>query len=230
MAEDVNPFYEACRPVMAGLLWTLADFRLEGVENVPPRGALIVASNHLHFADPPLLGGVLPRYIRFMAKREAFKFPWGLLFTTAYGAFRVNRNQVDRRALARAEAILRSGGVVGMFPEGHRSPGKGLQRAFDGAALIARRTGAPVLPVGIAGTEAVFKAKPRWPITVRVGEPFQVKTGCPLKEATLDMMCRIAALLPERYRGVYGQNGRTLPNAQRPQPDAALSTQRPARS
>jgi 1-acyl-sn-glycerol-3-phosphate acyltransferase len=199
----VNLFYEACRPVMAGLLWTLADFHLEGEELVPRKGPLIVASNHLHFCDPPLLGGVLPRYIRFMAKREAFRFPFGLIFTTAYGAFPVRRQELDRAALRKAEQILSAGGVVGMFPEGHRSHGKGLLPAFDGAALIARRSGAPVLPVGVAGTEAVFKTRPRWPITVRVGEPFQALTGCPLKEATRDMMRRIAALLPERYRGVY---------------------------
>ncbi|HLQ33298.1 MAG TPA: lysophospholipid acyltransferase family protein [Chloroflexota bacterium] len=202
----MNPFYEACRPVIAALLWALADFRLEGKERVPREGPLIVASNHLHLADPPLLGGVLPRYVRFMAKQEAFKFPFGLIFAPAYGAFPVRRNQMDRQALRRAERILSEGGVVGMFPEGHRSHGKGLLPAFDGAALLARRSGAPILPVGIAGTEAVFNTKPRWPITVRIGEPFRVRTGCPLSEATRDIMCRIAGLLPERYRGVYSSS------------------------
>jgi 1-acyl-sn-glycerol-3-phosphate acyltransferase len=201
----VNLFYELSRPVMGTLLWALADFRLEGRERVPAKGPLIVASNHLHFADPPLLGGVLPRYIRFMAKREAFQFPWGWLFANLYGAFPVNRGQADRRALEQAERILRAGGTVGMFPEGHRSHGKGLQPGFDGVALIARRTGAPILPVGIAGTEALFKTKPRWPITVRVGDPFPCKSGCPLAEATDDLMSRIAALLPERYRGRYAR-------------------------
>ena len=199
----MNLFYEACRPVVAGLLWTLADFRLEGAERVPREGPLIVTSNHLHVCDPPLLGGVLPRYVRFMAMREIFKFPFGLMVTTAYGAFPVRRNEVDRQALRRAEDILAQGGVVGMFPEGHRSHGKGLLPAFDGATLVARRSGAPILPVGIAGTEAVFRTKPRWPIKVRVGEPFQALSGCPLKEATRDIMCHIAELLPERYRGVY---------------------------
>jgi 1-acyl-sn-glycerol-3-phosphate acyltransferase len=191
----VNLFYEACRPVMATLLRALSQFRLYGADLVPRHGPLIVASNHLHFADPPLLGGVLPRYIRFMAKQEAFKPPCGLLFATAYGAFPVKRNQVDRRAIRRAEGILNAGGAVGMFPEGHRSHGKGLLPAFDGAALIARRTGAPILPVGISGTEAVFKGKPRWPITVRVGEPFQAPTGCPLHDVTDLLMSKIAALL-----------------------------------
>jgi len=211
----VNPFYEASRPVMAGLLWTLADLRLEGAERVPRRGPLIVASNHLHFCDPPLLGGVLPRYIRFMAKQEAFKFPWGLMFATAYGAFPVRRNEVDRAALRQAEKLLQAGGVLGMFPEGHRSHGKGLQPGFDGVALIARRTGAPILPVGIAGTEAVFRSKPRWAITVRVGEPFAVRHGCALREATNDIMCRIAELLPERYRGVYGVRRRQASGVRR---------------
>src|SRR5689334_12373467 len=99
---------------MAMLVKLLADFHVDGVERVPRHGALIVASNHVHFADPPLLGGVLPRYIRFMAKQEAFKFPWGLLFATAYGAFPVKRNQLDRKAIREAERILHGGGVVGM--------------------------------------------------------------------------------------------------------------------
>ncbi|MFI5268182.1 MAG: lysophospholipid acyltransferase family protein, partial [Chloroflexota bacterium] len=99
--------------------------------------------------------------------------------------------------------ILASGGAVGMFPEGHRSQGKGLLPAFDGVALIARRSGAPILPVGIAGTEAVFQSRPRWPIRVRVGDPFAARSGRPLAEVTREMMCRIAELLPEGYRGVY---------------------------
>lgn len=199
----MNLFYEASRPVMVGLLGTLAEFRIEGVDRVPRRGALIVASNHLHFCDPPLLGGVLPRYVRFMAKQEAFQFPWGFMFANAYGAFPVNRGQMDRRALRCAERILAAGGAVGMFPEGHRSHGRGLLPGFDGVALLARRSGAPILPVGIAGTEVVFKSRPRWPITVRVGDPFPARSGRPLAEVTRELMCRIAELLPERYRGVY---------------------------
>ncbi|MBV9120249.1 MAG: 1-acyl-sn-glycerol-3-phosphate acyltransferase [Chloroflexi bacterium] len=188
---------------MAGLLKALARFEAEGLDLVPADGPLIVISNHLHFADPPLLGGVLPRYVRFMAKQEAFKAPFGWLFANAYGAFPVRRNQVDRAALAEAERILRGGGVVGMFPEGHRSHGRGLLPAFDGAALIARRSSAPLLPVGICGTERVFRGAPRWPIKLRVGELFEVRRGCPLADATTDMMERIAALLPREYQGVY---------------------------
>ena len=203
---------------MAGLLWMLADLSLEGVERVPRSGPLIVVSNHLHYCDPPLLGGVLPRYIRFMAKKEVFKPPWGLIFTNAYGAFPVRRNELDRRALRDAECVLRQGGVVGMFPEGHRSHGHGLQRAFGGAALIARRSKAPVLPVGISGTEAVFRTRPRWPICVRVGNAFEVRTGCPLDESTADLMRHIADLLPPQYQGVYGRL---------PTPDSRLLTQVP---
>lgn len=199
----MNLFYEACRPVMGALLWTLAEFKIDGLERVPRHGPLIIASNHLHLADPPLLGGVLPRYVRFMAKREAFKFPWGWMFANAYGAFPVRRGQLDRGAIRQAERILQAGGAVGMFPEGHRSHGKGLLPAFDGVGLIARRTGAPILPVGIEGTEVVLKTKPRWPIEVHIGEPFRARTGCPLAEVTQDLMGRIAELLSERYKGAY---------------------------
>lgn len=196
----MNLFYQACRPVMAGLLWALADFHLEGAEKMPRDGALIVVSNHIHFVDPPLLGGVLPRYIRFMAKTEAFKAPWGLMFTTAYGAFPVRRGEIDRKALRQAEAILRNGGAIGMFPEGHRSHGSGLQAGFGGAAFIARRTGAPLLPVAVWGTEAAFRQRPRWPITVRVGDPFHTARAATREASTDEIMCRIEALLPPSYR------------------------------
>ncbi|MHB8619389.1 MAG: lysophospholipid acyltransferase family protein [Chloroflexota bacterium] len=201
----MNLFYEACRPVVGLLLLGLADCRIEGLERVPRQGPLIVVSNHVHFCDPPLLGGVLPRYVRFMAKREAFKPPWGLLFSTLYGAFPVRRGQLDRQAIRRAEEIVHRGGALAMFPEGHRSHGRGLQPGLDGAALIAVRTGAPVLPIGITGTEAVLASRPRWAITIRVGQPFTLARGeRPMADQTSRIMLAIAELLPAELRGPYG--------------------------
>ncbi|MGH2363613.1 MAG: lysophospholipid acyltransferase family protein [Chloroflexota bacterium] len=199
----MTPFYRFSRATMRLLLAGLADLSLSGCENVPAEGPLIVVSNHLNNADPPLLGAVLPRFIHYMTKEELYRSPWGRLFATAYGAFPVHRGMVDRRALARAQALLRAGEVVGMFPEGHRSPCAALQPAFDGAALIARRTGAPVLPVAIVGTEAVFRGRPRWAIRVRVGPAFTVPSGGPLRQATRDMMMHVSELLPPSYRGAY---------------------------
>ncbi len=204
----MTPFYRFSRPTMRFLLWLLTDFHIEGVELVPRSGALIVASNHLHLADPPLLGATLPRFIRFMAKRELFESPVGCLFGTAYGAFPVDREQLDRRAIRQAERILALGGAVGMFPEGHRSHGKGLLPGHNGVALLARRSGALVLPVGIAGTERVFVGRSRWRVSVRVGEPLHVPRGCNLSEATEVVMTAIATLLPDELRGVYAGAGR----------------------
>jgi len=199
----MTPFYRFSRVAMQLLVAGLAELSLSGCEHVPAEGPLIVVSNHLHNADPPLLGAVLPRFIHYMTKDELYRSPLGRLFATAYGAFPVRRGTVDRRALARAEALLGAGEVVGMFPEGHRSAHAALQPAYDGAALVARRTHAPVLPVAIAGTEAVFHRRPRWAIRVAVGPAFTVSPGGPLREATRDMMLHVSELLPASYRGVY---------------------------
>jgi 1-acyl-sn-glycerol-3-phosphate acyltransferase len=110
--------------------------------------------------------------------------------------------------------VLEEGLALGMFPEGTRSPNAQMQQAFPGTALIALRSGAPILPVGIAGTETIHGVKsvvfghPH--ITVTIGEPFSPPTtngkvtSAQLKELTDLTMSHIAELLPQSYRGVYG--------------------------
>ncbi len=204
-------FYWLTTRLMRLAVWTFGRYEVIGVERVPLSGPLLVVANHLHNADPPLLGASIPRRIRFMAKQELFtKRPWGF-FVRLFGAFPVRRFEADLQALRRAEQLLREGWAVGMFPEGHRSHGRGLQAPFPGTALIALRSRAPVLPVAITGTEAirsplVLLRKPR--IRVVIGEPFTLSggeriTGEQVRAATEAIMQRIAALLPEEYRGVY---------------------------
>jgi 1-acyl-sn-glycerol-3-phosphate acyltransferase len=204
--------------LMRSVVWVFGRYEVVGVEHVPAEGPLIVVSNHLNNADPPLLGSAIPRPIRFMAKQELFETKAGVFYRW-FGAFPVRRFEADLAALRQAQSILKEGGVLGMFPEGHRSHGNGMGPPHPGTALIALRTGAPLLPVGITGTEAirtptVLLRNPR--IRVVIGEPFtlpasrrisaeQVGTG------TDEIMRRIAALLPPKYRGVYGDGGRLEP-------------------
>lgn len=188
--------------------------KLEGLENVPRKGPLILISNHLNNADPCILPGVSPRRLSIMAKKEWFKLPPFALLFRMVGAFPVDRAGADLGALREAQRAVNDGGALLMFPEGTRSKDRKLHRGFPGAALIAYRTGAPIVPVAITGTETI-----PWPwvflrpfigpkVLIRFGEPFYPPkaeriTSQQAKDATDDMMRHIAAMLPESYRGVY---------------------------
>lgn len=188
---------------------------VKGKENVPPTGSVMVVSNHLHLADPPLLIiSLLPRKSRFMAKEELFQSPFfGVLMRLAE-AFPVRRRGTIKDmevALQQAIDVLKEGLVLGMFPEGGRSPKAQLLQGQPGMALIALRSGVPILPVAITGTEKLkgmgWFRRPE--VTVKFGEPFRL----PVTEGRLSkselrlltdlIMKRIACLLPPQYRGEY---------------------------
>lgn len=208
-------FYAAMNLLMRGVLRGSSRWRVVGQENVPPTGPLIVVANHLSMVDPPLLAASLPRRIVFMAKEELFAPPWGI-FVRAYGAFPVRRGEADRNALRQGERTLGQGLALGMFPEGTRSLSRTLQQAHPGTALIAFRTRAPLLPVGITGSERIrgigsVLARPE--ITVNIGEPFSLPlpkgkiTAQELANMADFIMERIASLIPPPYRGVYAREG-----------------------
>ena len=184
---------------------------VKGRENIPPHGSLILVSNHLNNGDPPALTHAMPRRVVWMAKQELFDTPGvGLLFR-AFGLIPVRRFEADLGALRKAQAALRRGQVLGMFPEGTRSPNAQLGDAEPGTALIALRSGAPVLPAAIWGTEHVKLPRDifaRTRLHIRFGQPFHLhQTKRATKEeiaaATSEIMRHIAELLPEQYRGGY---------------------------
>ena len=149
-----------------------------------------------------------------MIKQELYYSPRGGPFVRAFGSFPVHRGKMDREALRQAMRVLEQGLALGMFPEGSRSPNAQLQQAYLGTALIALRSRAAILPVGINGTEKIKGIKevvfghPH--ITVTIGQPFFLPSNgdkvnsVELRELTGLIMSRIAQLLPESYRGVYG--------------------------
>ena len=207
------PFYHIGTNTMRMLLRLFSRWRVIGKQNVPKKGPLIVVANHLNLADPPLLSASIPRRIVFMVKHEFYYSVRGARFVRAFGAFPVHRGEVDREALHRAVKVLEDGQVLGMFPEGTRSPNAQMQHAYPGTALIALKSGAPILPVGISGTERIHGVKsvvlghPH--ITVSIGQPFTLPsihskiTTAQLRETTELIMHRISELLPESYRGAY---------------------------
>lgn len=168
----------------AGWLVRAIVFRLTGgltikdAHHVPSEGPMLLASVHLSHLDPPLLGSICPRELRFMAKEELFKnFLFGGLIRSL-GAFPVKRGSSDMAAIKLALQWLKEGRAVLVFPEGQRGDGKELQPMQGGAHLLAKRSRAVVVPVGISGTEKVMprggKGLHRARVTVVYGTPFSV--------------------------------------------------------
>jgi 1-acyl-sn-glycerol-3-phosphate acyltransferase len=159
-----------------------------GQENIPLDGGLIVAPNHVSYLDPPAVAcGTKRRQLRFMAKEELFKGPFGALIASL-GAFPVKRGEGDTESIRKSIAVLEAGEALLIFPEGTRSDAKTMLPINRGVTMLAKRTGAKVLPVGIIGTHIVLpkgsKGK-KHPMLVVYGKPFtyqEVATGKTEKE------------------------------------------------
>jgi 1-acyl-sn-glycerol-3-phosphate acyltransferase len=195
-------------PPVRALALLLAPIRLEGRENLPARGSYILVSNHRSWYDPPAIEFAVDLPVRFMGKQQLFRVPLfgGLL--RAIGNFPVRRGESDRIAIETALRVLAAGQPVGYFPEGTRSRDGALHRAKPGIGFLARRSGAPLVPVAVTGTpQAGFPVVPRADIVVRLGRPVSVADlGASDDQAIADaIMARIAALLPVELRGVYGE-------------------------
>ena len=195
-------------PPVRAIAGLLAPITVEGREHLPPRGSYLIVANHISWYDPPAIEFALGIPIRYMAKREVFAVPiiGGIL--RGIGNFPVRRGEADRGALEMALRVLAAGQPVGFFPEGTRSRDGSLRRAKAGIAFLARHSGAPIVPVAIRGTpKAGFPVLPRADIMVRIGRPFGLAdlgvTGDDQANADA-IMRRVAELLPEPMRGVYG--------------------------
>lgn len=195
------------------LVFLITRCQIRGRENIPSQGPLLVVANHFSLADPPLLNMIFHRQVRFMAKSKLFRFkPFGN-FIRGLGGFPIHRGRPDMRAFRHAEQVLTQGLALAIFPEGTRSRSGHVGQAFPGPARIALRSGASILPVGIAGTEklehwAGFLKRPR--VTLNIGRPFHLPpTANELTKTQLInyMMEHVAELLPEEYRGTYGRQG-----------------------
>lgn len=131
-------------------------WKVTGRQNVPARGPVLLAPNHIADCDPPFVGLSVYRPLWFMAKRELFEIPvLGPLIDFAQ-AFPVERGVPDRAALKRAEQLLKAGQAVVVFPEGQLSQNGQLQPLLPGVALLALRAKVPVIPVGIVGTNVLL--------------------------------------------------------------------------
>lgn len=184
--------------------------RIEGLENVPRGGGpLLIASNHLSNLDPAIIGGFTPGANCAMAKVELYRHPSLAWVFGGCNCFPVDRGAADRWALRTALAMLEHGGRLILWVEGTRATTPGMKRAEAGVGFLLRRRPAPVLPVGISGTEAALlrgsRIPRRVPITVRYGPPVRLDLD-PAADSQ-DIADRVGALvaaqLPEAYRGFY---------------------------
>jgi 1-acyl-sn-glycerol-3-phosphate acyltransferase len=206
-------FHRFAKLILRGLMAIFLDYEVVGLENVPRKGPLIVAINHMNFLDPVIATVFIPRDIVSMAKAELFGSPVVGLVFRLYGAFPVRRGEIDRTALRKAMAALKEEKALLMAPEGTRGGDWRLMKARDGVAYVALQASVPILPVAISGSERFWKELARLRRTktrVVVGEPFVLlpREGRvsreQLGEMTTEAMYRLATLLPPEYRGIYG--------------------------
>ena len=195
--------------------------RVEGREHIPKQGPAILASNHISFCDSFFLPLVVPRRVRYIAKAEYFdnwKVAW---FFKANGHIPLRRGEgADwKRALDGAAEALAAGELFGIYPEGTRSKDGRLHRGHTGVAMLAARTGAPVIPIGFTGTDRAqpVGSKMIWPfktITIRIGPAvdFGAQSDGPkgqraLRAMTDAVMTEIQKLSGQEYTGKYARLG-----------------------
>jgi 1-acyl-sn-glycerol-3-phosphate acyltransferase len=168
-------FYTVVRWIVAGGSRALWRVRVRGLENVP-EGGCVLAPSHRSMMDIPFIAWVTPRRIRYMGKAPLFRIPvLGWLFGVL-GGFPVERDGSDRKAVREAMAMLTDGDPLLVYPEGTRQHGPKIQPLEPGAAYLALRTGVPIVPVGIAGSEEILRSHgrkfPRFArVAMVVGEP-----------------------------------------------------------
>lgn len=225
--------YSAARVLAGPVVRAAWRLRVQGLEHLPD-GPVILAANHLSVSDHLFLPAVCPRKVFFMAKAEYFAGRGLRGWVTARFMIAVGQVPVQRSsaraalaALEQAEALLRQGKIFGIFPEGTRSPDGRLYRGRTGVARLALATGAPVVPVGLVGTDRVQPAGRPLPrlgpeVRISIGDPVDLSrlprqrpTQATLRSVTDEIMARIAVLSGQELVDTYAPIG----SARRPRPD-----------
>ncbi|MEU1486079.1 lysophospholipid acyltransferase family protein [Streptomyces sp. NPDC005752] len=198
------------RGIGIGLMYGLFRPRVLGAWRVPTTGPVILAVNHAHNLDGPMLMGTAPRPVHFLIKKEAFVGPLDP-FLRGIGQLKVDRTTVDRNAITQALGVLGDGGVLGIFPEGTRGEGD-FASLRAGLAYFAVRGGAPIVPVAVLGSTErrgrLVSALPplRSRVDVVFGDAFQAGDGSgrrtrkALDEATLRIQGELTAHLANARR------------------------------
>ena len=218
--------YWVLKAVLTPLLHFFYRVRVEGEDNVPADGPVILASNHISFSDSFFLPLVLPRRITFVAKAEYFEDPKTAWFFRAVGQIPIKRTggSASEGALAAARDVLDGGGLFGIYPEGTRSPDGRLYKGHTGVARLALQTRAPIVAVAMIGTreaQPIGQVMPRlfMPITIRISRPltferFYERADDPhvLRAITDEVMFELRELSEQTYVNHYAKR-RDVPEA-----------------
>lgn len=202
------------------LFSVLGGWKAEGREHVPPRGGVLIASNHVSYADPPAIGLAMPRRCWFMGKDLIFRIPVVKQLSRLHLAFPVRVDAaMDRAAIRFTEQLLQCGEAVCIYPEGHVSLDGRLAPLQGGVALIALRSGVPVVPAAITGAEKTIPPPrciphfARGGVRVRFGPPIDPRSAPAhlsrreqAEWLTEEMHAAIARLLPPDYQPVSGRD------------------------
>jgi len=211
----MTPSQKIVLAILRPLLNILFSWKVEGRENIPLTGPLILVANHVHLLDPFFLLFRFPRWINFMAKEELFRSPFLRFCLRWAGSVSIRREgkvREKQKILKSARDALERGLILGMFPEGGRSHDGKLRKGKPGSAVIASKTNTSLLPVGIVGTDKIRGISWLWKrpgIVVNIGKPFKLPptssrmSKSQMQLLTTQLMREIAALLPPEYQGAY---------------------------
>ena len=206
-------FYYFLRFLISLLARLFLRRQVLGKGNMPQHIGCIIVANHVNLLDSPILGVSLGRRVYFMAKEDLFHSRIIGWMAKQFGAFSVVKGRLNRRAGRTALQLLANGQALIIYPEGKRSDDGKLGQAYSGAALLAVKSRAPIVPVGISGTRQLIGKKwflKRPKITLSIGQPFTLSASHDklsqeeTAHLTHEIMMHIATLLPSDYRGRYG--------------------------
>jgi len=210
--------YAVCKVVAVALMRLLFRVEGHGTEHIPAEGAVLIVANHSSVLDPPIVGGMCPRQLTFLAKAELFRVPGFGWLIRRLGAQPLRREGADPSALRMARRVLAEGKALLVFPEGTRGEEGVLREAKPGAALLAVQSGAAVVPAYVHGTGRAWPRGRRLPRPVKVrvtfGAPlrFQRAAGAQRKAqyeaASRQMMTAIAGLRDRAVGGVGVERAR----------------------
>jgi len=195
------------------MVFSLLGLKVEGLENLPATGPVIVAANHVSNWDPIVIAIALNRPIHFMGKVQLFKYRPLAMFFRSLHAFPVRAGMPDRAAIRHALKVLESGQVLGIFPEGRRNR-SGELLAEPGVVLIALRSGASIVPVACLGTQ--YQLPWGWgrPLRVHIGEPYCLLNSLgrtsrisDMEEPSRELMDKIRQLYDQSLANVSGNDG-----------------------
>lgn len=210
------------RPLFRAVFHILGKVELSGMENIPADNRYVIAFNHVSMVEIPLIAAFWPVPMDIIGADVVWERPGQNIIAILWSAIRVNRTEFDREVFKQVDKVFAAGRPLMISPEGTRSHTPGLQRGKPGVAYIIDKANVDVLPVGVVGNTMEFLSQglrgKRPPIQMFVGKPFRLPTlegkGADrrdLRQYNTDfIMAKVAALLPESYRGVYHDYQRIL--------------------